>query len=50
MHLPGFIDSHTDQEDYELSIHFGGHAFSNDFRHIATSSRKLPAQPPFRQL
>jgi hypothetical protein len=34
MQLPGLIDSHTDQEDNELAVHLGCHAFVDDFLHF----------------
>jgi len=37
MQLPGFVDSHADEKDYELTFHFGRHPGINYLCH-ATSS------------
>src|SRR6185295_8297351 len=37
MQLPGFVDSHADEKDYELAIHLGRHTGTNYRCHRASS-------------
>src|SRR5260370_32721944 len=46
MQLPGFVDSHSDEKDYELAFHFSRHTGTNYFCHTTSSLPELPIRGP----
>jgi hypothetical protein len=46
MQLPGFVDSHADEKNYELAIHLGRHTGTNNLCHKASSWPDLPIRDP----
>jgi hypothetical protein len=42
MQHPGFVDSHSDEEDYEVAFNFSRHTGTNYFCHNTSSLPELP--------